>query len=156
MSARETGRHEKDPKILRESNCDVRLLMEDSAEWAVENRRDQSSTTGMVVPPERNAGRPSMFPVRLRLARLARRLLIARPEVTPRFAGPPFGTGGRRRANLIVYTDKVARRVPNRLWERLSTPAGSPNKPMKLTDPPPDLGHGTCLGDLQKSLLGAG
>ena len=46
------------------------------------------------------------------LARLSRRLLIARPDGTPRFAGPSAGPGGRRRANLTHYP--IEARAPNR------------------------------------------
>ena len=41
--------------------------------------------------------------------RLSRRLLIARPDGTPRFAGPAIGSGGRRRANLVPSHTKSAR-----------------------------------------------
>ena len=58
-----------------------------------------NSSKGINFPLCFSAGRPLHS---LCAGWLSRRLLIARSEGAPRFAVPPFGSGGRRRANQLV------------------------------------------------------
>ena len=55
---------------------------------------------------QNNLGRPESDGLHS-MARLARRLLIARSEGTSRFAGPSSGLGGRRRANRIDWSGRL-------------------------------------------------
>ena len=71
---------------------------------------------------------------------LARRLLVARSEGAPRFAVPPFGPGGRRRANQLVLSLPPYCMTPNNASGAAKPGTGPPNRTMKRTVPTPGLG----------------